>query len=324
MTPEHSKENLPATYGGPGWQTREQTLAEEIAVGRLWHPCGCTSEWQPLKEVILHLPGRELDFSEDPDRMLMREKPALASIRQQAKEVAAIYQAEGITVHFTELAGRPPANFLFQRDLFWATPQGVVLARPAARQRAGEERYMAKVLAELEVPIIFHPHGRGTFEGADALWLDERTVLVGTGIRTNREGAAQLHGLLANMDVELLETPLSEGCQHLLGVINFVDRGLAVVNGARATSQLTGLLDRRGVRQIVLPRNQELTEGLGMNFVTLAPRRILMPAGCPGIRMRLQQSGLTVLEAEISEYRKAAGGVACLTGILLRDQSVMA
>jgi len=121
--------------------------------------------------------------------------------------------------------------------------------------------------------------------------------------------------------VEVLEVALPVGVQHLLGVVNFVDRDLAVVNGGKVTAQLAELLDARDIRQIVLPPDAELTAGLGMNFVTLAPRRLLMPAGCPGIRARFRSEGLEVLEAEIGEYRKAAGGIGCLTGVLRRGSS---
>jgi N-dimethylarginine dimethylaminohydrolase len=316
---------LPATYGGTGWQPRIGSLGEELRQGQIWHTCGVSSEWEPLGEVILHWPGEELNFSGPPDHQLMLARPDLDQIRRQTEGLAAIYEREGVAVQLTNLGvwaknllPLPPPNFLFQRDLFWATQQGVVLARPAAIQRAGEERCMAQVLAGLAVPIIFHPHGHATFEGADALWLDPATVLLGSGVRTNREAVAQLRSLLAGMGVEVLEVALPVGVQHLLGVVNIVDLDLAVVNGGKVTGQLTELLSSRGIRQIVLAPDAELTAGLGMNFVTLSPRRLLMPAGCPGIRARFRSEGLEVLEAEISEYRKAAGGIGCLTGVLRR------
>jgi len=56
-----------------------------------------------------------------------------------------------------------------------------------------------------------------------------------------------------------------------------------------------------------------------MNFVAVGPSEILMPAGCPGIRVRFQAEGVDAHEVEVGEYLKAAGGLACLTGILARD-----
>ena len=309
---------LPATYGGAGWQPRPGTLREEITEGTIWHPCGCCTEWGPLKEVVLSWPGEEINFAGHPNQYLMLARPDLTTLRRQTEGLVAMYESQGVQVHLARPATPPPPNFLFMRDLFWATPEGVVLARPAARQRAGEERYAAQSLAGLGVPLILHPHGQATFEGADALWMNERTVLVGVGVRTNDEGARQLALLLGTMGVELLAVKLPQGVQHLLGVVNFVDRDLAVLHGGKATPEISGVLASHEIKTLTLPPGEELKERLGMNFVTLAPRRLVMPAHCPEIREQLEREGIEVLTAEVGEYLKAAGGLACLTGILRR------
>ncbi len=322
MTPTDNKPAArpgPATHGGQGWQPRADGLAPEIAEGRIWRSCGSRSEWGRLKEVVLSWPGEEINFDGAANDFLMLARPDLATLRRQTEAVAEFYRRQGITVHLARPSAPPPPNFLFMRDLFWATPAGVVLARPAARQRAGEERYAAEALARLGVPMILHPHGTATFEGADALWLDARTVLMGTGFRTNAEGVRQLRWLLAGMGITVRTVPLPPGTQHLLGVLNFVREDQAVLHGGRATASLGRLLTKCGVRTIVLPPDEELYQGLGMNFVTLAPGRIVMPDRCPGIRRRLEGEGIEVAVLEIGEYLKAAGGLACLTGILSRE-----
>jgi len=315
--PERAAER-PATYGGPGWQARDADLATEIAQGRLWHPCGCGNEWGRLAEVVISQPGEELLFDGPADRYLMLARPDLPRLRCQTAALVQLYQGQGVQVHLAQAAS-PPPNFLFMRDLFWATRQGVILARPAAQQRAGEERHAALALAKIGVPIIFQPRGTATFEGADALWRDEHTVLLGTGLRTNREGFRQISGLLADMGIRAHEVRLPAGAQHLLGVLNFVDHDLAVVHGGRASQGLLGLLADLGVGTVILSPGRELEVGLGMNFVTLGPRRLLMPSACPGIETILRAAGLEVLAIEIGEYLKAAGGLACLTGILRRE-----
>lgn len=57
---------------------------------------------------------------------------------------------------------------------------------------------------------------------------------------------------------------------------------------------------------------------MALNFVTLAPRKVLMPAGCPRTQALLESAGVERLSVEIGEIVKAAGGIACLTGILRR------
>ena len=321
MTSRNKRETTapPATYGGTGWQHRIETLDQEIAAAKLWRHSGSQSEWGVLQEVVLSLPGEELNFSGSPNDYLMLARPDLDVLRRQTSALVAFYEGQGVTVHLAKPSASPPPNFLFMRDLFWATPHGVVLARPAAQQRAGEERFAAETLAKLGVPMIFHPHGGATFEGADALWLDEKTVLLGVGVRTNQEGARQVASLLGDLGIAVQEVALPPGVQHLLGVVNFVDRKLVVLHGGKASPALQEFLASRGVTGILLPPDEELLQRLGMNFVTLGPRRIVMPAGCPGIKKRLAGEGIEILEMEVGEYLKAAGGLACLTGILKRD-----
>lgn len=319
MLKKSAANTIPATYGGSGWQPRPTSLRKEVAAGKIWHSCGYNSEWGVLKEVLLSWPGEELLYDEQPNHHLMLAQPDLATIRRQASELAAFYKSQGILVHFARPSSPPPPNFLFLRDLFWATEEGVVLGRPAAAQRAGEERFAAEALAQVGVPIVLYPRGQATFEGADALWLNSRTLLVGTGVRTNNAAVTQLTGLVNGLGAEIISVPLPTGVQHLLGVVNFVAADLAVLNGGKASANLQKILVGAGVETIVLPPDRELTVKLGMNFVTLGPRRIVMPGGCPGIKKRLQQAGIECAEIEVGEYLKAAGGLACLTGILKRQ-----
>lgn len=312
-------DGTPSTFGGPGWRPRVKSLSAEIEEGEIWRRCGCSSETGRLKEVLLSMPGGEIEFTGPPGRYLMMEKPDLPKLRKQASALAELYESLGVTVHLWEPPSPPPPNFLFMRDLFWTTPEGIVLSRPASEQRAGEERFAAEALAGIGVPVIMSPRGNGTFEGADALWLDGETVLIGTGIRTNVEGARQIERLLVSMDVEMLEIPLPQGVQHLLGIVNFIDPVLAAVHGGKTTPRLTGLLRDRGIETIVHPPDDELENGRGMNFVSLGERRLVMPSGCPGISEIYEKRGIEVFEVDMTEYLKAAGGPGCVTGILLRE-----
>ncbi len=52
-----------AAYGGDGWSPRTRTHEQEL--GALWADCGIDSEWRPLKSVLVHGPGSEMDLSPD-------------------------------------------------------------------------------------------------------------------------------------------------------------------------------------------------------------------------------------------------------------------
>lgn len=307
-----------ATYGGPGWTRRSATHAEEVAAGHLWARCGVTSEVAPLREVILSWPGDRLAVADDLDGNLLLEAVDVDVMRRQTEALVSFYEAHDVRVHLVRCDLPPPPNFVFMRDVFFMCGEGAVVARMAGSVRAGEERLAARALSEAGVPILLTMRGQATFEGADALWLDERTVLAGCGRRTNSAGLAALAGLLAEMDVACLPVDLPPGTQHLLGVVNFVDVDLAITRSDRISAPLEDALRARGVRTLVLEAGDEVRRGLGMNFVTLAPRHVVMPAGAPSVRRTLEDAGVTCEVAEVGEYLKAAGGLGCLTGILRR------
>ena len=191
-----------AAYGGPGWSPRVKTTLQEI--GTIWSPCGIQSEYAPLKSVLLHEPGAELTASDDPNKMQMIEMLNVKRAQRQHQAMARAYEQAGVTVHHVKPARPATPNQMFCADLFFMTPEGAILARPASTVRAGEERWIARRVSDIGVPIIRSIRGGGTFEGADAMWLDSKTVIVGCGFRTNDEGADQLESILSEMGVELI------------------------------------------------------------------------------------------------------------------------
>jgi N-dimethylarginine dimethylaminohydrolase len=319
MTDPTVSRDQAASFGGPGWKPRDATHAEEVEAGRLWAPYGVSSEVGRLEAVLLAWPGAELDIRDDPDEHLMLDRVDVARIQRQARAIADFFRARGVRVHVHRPAVAPPPNYIFMRDLFFMTPEGAVLGRPAGLQRAGEERWAAEALALAGVPILHTMRGRATFEGADALWMAPDKVLLGTGVRSNEQAAAQLAAVLEPMGAAVERIPLPRtGVQHLLGVVTPLDHDLAAVNGARSDDSLVARLASLGIESLVIPEGEELLDRRSNNFVALAPREVVMPASCPETRALLEARGVRCHELEVGEYIKAAGALGCLTGILSR------
>ena len=308
-----------SAYGGPGWSPRTASLRQEI--GKLWAPCGVASEWSQLEAVLLHRPGPELGQSSDPDRWQMLQPLDMARARDQHDGLSQAYRAAGVTVQYVEPPGRPSPNLMFVADLMFMTPEGVILGRPASSVRAGEERQVARRLAELGVPILRSVRGRGTFEGADAAWIDAETVLLGTGPRTNGEGADQVAATLAEMGVATLRVDLPHGAMHLMGQLRLADRDLAIAWPGRIPHAAVEALRARGFTVHFLKDEGEAERRMALNFVTLGPRHILMPAGNPVSQALYESAGIACETVEVDELAKAAGAIGCLTGILERKAS---
>lgn len=310
-----------AAYGGPGWTPRQTSLREEL--GTVWRACGVSAEWTRLRAVLLHRPGPELDAVAESGAgaaaALMLDRPDAAAARDEHAALAAAYEADGVEVHYVEPPVAPPPNQMFVADLLFMTPEGAILSRPASPVRAGEERWVARRLAEMGVPILRSVAGNGTFEGADAAWLDPRTVLLGRGLRTNDEGAAQVSETLAEQGVDTLLVDLPVGTMHLMGELRFLDQDLALVWPGRVAHAAVAALRERGYRVAFLPDEAEARRSFALNFVTLGPRRVLMPADNPTTRSFLEELGVECRTTGIRELGKSAGGVGCLTGVLWRD-----
>ena len=309
----------PSTLGGPGWRPRPADHEAEVRDGRTWARCGYRSEVSRLRAVLLARPPSTLGSSGDPGARLMLDRVDLGAIRAQTTAIAEAYRAAGVEVHVPEFPDDVSPNIVFMRDLFFMTPGGAILARTASEQRAGEERHTAAALAAIGVPLLRTVSGTATFEGADALWLDDTTVVVGTGFRTNAAGAGEVRDVLVAQGVTTVEVPLGSGVQHLLGSLVLLDERTAAVHATAAGPALRAVLHDHGYRVLEFEPDRELVSARGLNLVAVAPGRVLMPAGAPGIRRRLEAEGVETHEVAMGEYVKAAGGLGCVTGILHRD-----
>jgi N-dimethylarginine dimethylaminohydrolase len=309
---------LSAAYGGAGWSPRTGSIRDELGDG--WGDWGVSSECGRLRAVLLHRPGRELDEIADYDAAQMRSDLSPELARTQHDALADAYRAHGVAVHSVE-RGRPDKpNAMFVRDLMLMTPEGAIVTRPASTVRAGEERVVAEALACLGVPILMSVHGSGTFEGADAVWVDRDLCLLAEGLRTNREGADQVERMLREIGVgEVVRVGLPYGAMHLDGLLGILDRDLAVVWPRRTPYAAVLALRERGFRLLEVEDEREAQERLPMNCVALAPGEVLMPAGGNLLQAAYESAGVTCHTVEIGELIKAGGGVHCMTGFLKRD-----
>jgi N-dimethylarginine dimethylaminohydrolase len=239
--------------------------------------------------------------------------------RQQHDDLSRAFRKFGVAVYYVDPDTSPPPNLMFVADLLFMTPEGAIVGRPASTVRAGEERLLARRLADLGIPILRSVRGTGTFEGADAAWLDPQTVLLATGLRTNTEGAQQVESSLREMGITVIMVGLPYGAMHLMGQLRFADRNLAIAWPGRVPFAAVEALRDRGYTVALLPDENEARRGMALNFVTLAPRQIMMPAGNPVTQSFYEAAGICCHSIQVDELLKAAGGIGCLTGILHRQ-----
>jgi N-dimethylarginine dimethylaminohydrolase len=314
---------IAAAYHGDGWRPRTGTHMEDVREGLLWQPDGADSEWATLDSVLLALPQPDWPEPADWNDALYLAPVRFRALRDELVRYARTLTELGVRVTAGELPpggpGGPPYNGIFVRDQFFMTPQGAVVARMGSHHRAAEARWAAAALAARGVPILHTIRGGGCFEGADALWLNQETVLIGLGNRTNEAGADQLAVVLAEQGVATRRFRLPSQVQHLLGLLQVVDRDLAVVRTELAPAGLLDALAEIGLEIVEVAESEAVTTGQAMNLLTIGPRTVVLVGGWPDIRDRLADRGVAVAACvDCPELVKCAGGLACATGILCR------
>ena len=311
------KQNEDSAHGGDGWRERGGSFDAEI--GTIWADFGVRAEYEPLRTVLMHRPGPEIEQVDDYRAALWLGLPDPEGAQSQHDKLRGIYQSHGVEV--LELGDVPGhlANAYFCRDTFVMAPTGAIISRMASAVRAGEERFAAAALAQNGVPIAHTVCGDGTFEGADVVIASEDLVFVGHGMRSNRSGAeqvAQVYREAGIPQVEIVQIPY--GCGHIDGTINLIDRDLALVMPTQLSWVVYETLRRHGFQVLDLPDMAESQGGMALNMVPLAPKTVVMPARNPVTRSLLESAGVEVLETEVDELMKGGGAVHCMTGVIKR------
>ncbi len=109
------------------------------------------------------------------------------------------------------------------------------------------------------------------------------------------------------------------GTMHLDGVLNFPDRDLAAIWPRRTPFPVWRTLHERGFRFIEVEVEVEAQSCLPLNFVALAPDKILMPTGDERLKACYHEVGIETVEGEGDELIKADGGIHCMTAFLRRE-----
>ena len=229
---------------------------------------------------------------------------------------------EAVASTGAEILGLPAAegtglDSIYARDASVLAPQGVVLCGMGKAARAGEPAAQRRAFESWGVPIAGAIVPPGQLEGGDVVWLDDRTVAVGRGYRTNDEGIHQYRRILGNSIDEFLVVPLPHwrgpgDVFHLMSIISPVDRNLAVVFSPLMPVTFREALLAKGLSLIDVP--DEEFESMGANVLAIAPRTCLMLEGNPRTRARLEQAGARVHAYDGREISlKGGGGPTCLT-----------
>jgi N-dimethylarginine dimethylaminohydrolase len=278
---------------------------------------GCQSMTGELRRVLVRAPrAADLDGW---DLYGWRAAPDPLRLAAEHDAFCALLEETGAELVYgeAETPGNPDAIYTYDPAL--VADDGALLLQPGKEGRRREVDAMAEDFERSGVPVVGRLRETELAEGGDCCWLDERTLLVGIGYRTNEAGAARLLELLPEVEVVMFDLPHWHGraeVMHLLSLISPLAPDLAVVYAPLLPTRLAQLLEDRGVELVEVPEEEFAT--LGSNVLALAPRVALTVEGNPRTRERMERAGVEVVTYRGEELSKGDGGPTCLTRPLLR------
>ena len=292
--------------------TKPATLAVNSMVGPLrrvlvcsphsagWDTPGQSSEWQRLGFL------RRPDFG-----MAQSQHHELCRHLQEVAEVVQLPPASDLSL-----------DAVYAHDSSLPTDYGVIIMNPGKANRRPEARRHEELYRKMGTPVLGEIRGPGTTEAGDIVWLDSRTLLIGSGYRTNPSGIAQLRSLLTPKGVEVLTAPLPYGpgptaCLHLMSLISLLDEHTALVDLPWLAVDTVELLKAHSYKFVEIDASERDT--LACNVLSLGKKRLLALEENPKTNAKMHAAGFDVRTFPGSELCiNGSGGPTCLTRPLLR------
>ncbi len=277
---------------------------------------GVQSMVDPLRRVLIRRPATTGDFAgadwrqPDPARLIAEHEAFGELLESLGCEVTVADPVEGMV------------DSVYVCDPVWTCGQGAIVLRSAKPARVGEGEAMVAPLEAAGVPIAGRLTGTATADGGDMVWLDNETLAVARGYRTNAEAHRQLDEILAAEGARTLrfDLPHDRGSAHVLHLMSFispVSHDLAVVFEPLAPVTLMQELQERGIG--IIPLGEDEYHSMGCNILATAPGVVVVLDGNPNVRRAMEAKGIEVHAYQGGDVSlKGDGGPTCLTRELLR------
>jgi arginine deiminase len=287
---------------------------------------GCQNMVDPIRRILIKHPRQayrdEANLAAQWQALNYLGLPDFAKAIADYDHFVELLESSGMEIHFLPENTTTTLDSIYTHDPCVVSNKGAILCTMGKTERLPEPEAMATFFEEIGVPVLGRIEAPGTLEGGDVVWIDERTVAVGEGYRTNAEGIRQFGELLGDLVDEVISVPLphwtgSGDCLHLMSNVSPLDHDLHLVYSRLLTVPFRQFLLGRGITLVEVP--DEEYDSMGCNVLAVAPRKVILLTGNPETRRRLEAEGVEVQTYDGSEISlKGSGGPTCLTRPLQR------
>ena len=282
---------------------------------------GCQSMVGKIESILLKKPEQAFISQENLEKTWEEFKYFGCPDYEKVLEEYAVFEKfikENVpNVYYLPEDDRTGLDSIYTHDPLKITKKGAIYFPMGNALRGCEWMATRAYLESIGVPTLGVIEKPGKMEGGDVVWLDERTVAIGRGYRTNDEGIRQFKELTKDIIDEYIIVPMPHGdgedcCLHLMSIISLVDTDKAVVYSKYMPVFFRELLIERGIQLIEC--NDKEYDYLGSNVLAVAPGKVITIAGNPDIVEKMRAAGVDVTTYEGPEVSyKGTGGPTCLT-----------
>ena len=250
-----------------------------------------------LKNAIVRKPGRSLVNGITSTPELGKPDYGLA-IKQHDAYIEALRFC-GVEVTVLQADERFPDS-CFVEDVAVCTKKIAVITNPRASSRKGEEKEIIEVIKKYYNNLEYIKK-TGTLEGGDVM-MEKNHFYIGLSKRTNREGAKQLIKALGKYGMSGSIVEMSE-MLHLKSGLAYLGDNVLIVAG-----EFINKVEFKKFNKILVDED----ETYSANCIRVN-NYVLVPAGYPKTKEKIEKAGFKTIIVDTSEYRKVNGGLSCLS-----------
>ena len=267
-----------------------------------------------LNQQKVNSESKELSYPSPPDLDL--------AVKQYDLFVDLI-KSFGSEVYFLPPDNNTSLDSIYTHDPCTMTDNGLIVCNMGKLERSSEPDHIERFFQSMNIPIIGKIKRPGTLEGGDIVWINEHTVAVGEGYRSNLEGINQFQKILGEQVTEVIPVALPHwkgpnDCLHLMSNLSPIDNNLFLVYSRLLPVSFIKYLTYNKIKLIEVPDEEYYS--MGCNVLAMGKGKVIMLEGNPITQERLEAEGVKVKSYNGSEISiKGAGGPTCLTRPFLRS-----
>ena len=168
---------------------------------------GCQDMTKTIKRILIKHPNSayktQANIDEQAKNLNYFGIPNFEQAINDYNKFLNILKSFDIEIHTLPADNKTSLDSIYTHDPCLISNSGVILCSMGKQLRKSEPEMIANYFSSIGIPIAGEITPPGNLEGGDIVWIDDRTVAVGVGYRSNLEGINQLKSILGS-DVDTI------------------------------------------------------------------------------------------------------------------------